>query len=482
VTSRRILHLGLGNFHRAHQAVYTADVVAADDRWEITGVANTSRTVVEALHRQEMRYSVVTLGPWQTDIRQVGVITDAFVAADEPERLVGEIARPDTHVVSLTVTEKGYDLRPGSRQLDLDAPKVRHDLHGHPPRSTIGRLAAGLLRRANTGGAAVTLLSCDNVTANGSTLAALLREFAAAMPSRDGADLLAFLDGAVACPDTMVDRIVPATTDAHRRHVAAEGFPDAIPVPAEPFSMWVLRDDFAAGRPAWQHAGAVLSDCVQDYETVKVRLLNGSHSLLAYLGLLTGRSLIAEAVTDPLIAEAAWQLGEEYLPTLHIPDELDIGAYRKGLFERFRNHRLGHRTTQVGSDGSLKLAQRVPEAALWHLDRGHTPSALALLVAAWIQCLARPHRLHIDRTGAPQDPNAELLRDLGTRQPGSALLARDCLQDKAILGQRLGESEQFVTAVGELLAMLDDGVPAAVHAISTAEAHPHINFERSPTC
>lgn len=477
----RILHLGLGNFHRAHQAVYTADAVSAGEPWEITGVANTSRSLVQALHRQGMRYSVVTLGPRRTGVRQVGVVTDAFVAADGPERVVEEIARPDTRVVSLTVTEKGYDLRPGSRRLNLDATGIRHDLRGRPPRSTIGRLAAGLLRRAATGAGPVTLLSCDNVTANGATVATLLREFAAAMAPRAGADLLAFLDGAVSCPDTMVDRIVPTTTDAHRRYAAEAGFPDAVPVPAEPFSMWVLRDDFAGGRPAWENAGALLSDHVHDYETLKVRLLNGSHSLLAYLGLLTGRRLIAEAVAEPRIAEAAWQLGEEYLPTLRVPGGIDITAYRKELFERFTNHRLGHRGSQVGSDGSLKLAQRVPEAALWHLDRGRVPSALALLVAAWIQCMARPHRLHTDRTGAPQDPHAELLRDLGRRRPRSAPLARDCLQGTAILGQRLGEREEFVSAVGELLTVLDDhGVPAALRVIAAADAPRHTDSERSP--
>lgn len=465
MTAGRILHLGLGNFHRAHQAVYTEDAVSADDGWEITGVATASRSVVEALHRQGMRYNVVTLSPQRTDVRQVGTITDAFVAADEPARVVEEIAQPATRVVSLTVTEKGYDLRPGSRRLNLDAPGIRHDLRGGPPRSTIGRLAAGLLRRAASAAGPVTLLSCDNVTGNGGTLAGLLREFSAAMPTHDGADLLAFLDGAVACPDTMVDRIVPATTDTHRRYAAEAGLPDAVPVPAEPFAMWVIRDDFAAGRPAWERAGAVLTDRVADYETVKVRLLNGTHSLLAYLGLLTGRSLIAEAASEPGIAEAARQLGEEYLPTLHVPDQLDIAGYRKELFERFTNHRLGHRNTQVGSDGSLKLAQRVPDAAMWHLDRGRVPSMLALLVAAWIQCLARPHRLDSEHTGTPTDPNAELLCELGARQPRSVLLARDCLQDKAILGQPLGERPEFVAAVGELLAVLDShGVAAALRA------------------
>jgi fructuronate reductase len=464
---RRILHLGLGNFHRAHQALYTEDAAAAEAPWRITGVASTSRGVAEALHHQGMRYTAVTLGPDRTDVREVGAVTDAFVAADEPERLTREIADPDTSVVSLTVTEKGYELRPGTRRLNVDSPGVRHDLGGRDPRTVVGRLAAGLLRRARSHAAPVTLLSCDNITANGSTLDGLLREYAAALPPGDGAELAAFLDAAVACPDTMVDRIVPATTDAHRACAARAGFRDEVPVPAEPFSMWVLRDRFAAGRPAWEKAGAIFSDRVHDYETVKVRLLNGSHSLLAYLGLLAGHRLIADAAADPPIAEAARLLGEEYVPTLTLPDGFDVGGYRDQLAARFANRRLGHRTSQVGADGSLKLAQRVPDAALWHLDRGRTPGMLALTVAAWLRCTARPERLPDPAgTGTPPEPRGELVRRTGAR---GRELARVCLREHALLGERLGGREEFTGAVGELLAALEDsGVAAAVAAARAA--------------
>jgi fructuronate reductase len=471
---RRILHLGLGNFHRAHQAVYTEDACGSGERWEITGVAGRNRGIVEALHRQQMRYSVVTLGPAQTVVRQVGSITDAFVSADEPRRVVDEIADPGIRVVSLTVTEKGYDLDALTRRLDLEAPDIRHDLERGPPRSTIGRLAAGLLRRARSCGAPVTLLSCDNITANGTTLAGLLRDFAAAMPQRDGAELLAFLDGAVTCPDTMVDRIVPATTDAHRRLAAEAGFPDAAPVPAEPFSMWVLRDEFAAERPAWEEAGAILTDRVHDYETVKVRLLNGSHSLLAYLGLLTGRDLIADAAADPGIAQAVARLGDEYVPTLDVPDGFDVAAYRSRLDERFANRRLAHRTAQVAADGSFKLAQRVPDAALWHLRRGRVPLVLALTVAAWLRCAARPEGepVRTAEVPAPADPHAELLGTLaeraaraGSRTERARHLARACLRDQVLLGQQLAEREEFTDTVASLLALLDEGgVAAALEA------------------
>ncbi len=467
---RRILHLGLGNFHRAHQAVYTEDAGRAGEPWEITGVAGNTRGVVEALRRQEMRYSVLSLGPERTAVRQVASVTDAFVAADEPRRVVEEIADPGTRIVSLTVTEKGYDISAGARRLDLDAPGIRHDLEGGTPRSTIGRLAAGLLLRARSTGTPVTVLSCDNITANGTTLAGLLRDFAAAMPLRDGAELRAFLDGAVSCPDTMVDRIVPATTDEHRRLAAESGVADDVPVPAEPFSMWVLRDAFAAGRPAWEEAGAVLTDQVHAYETVKVRLLNGSHSLLAYLGLLTGRALIADAAADQGIAGAVSRLGDEYVPTLDLPDGFDVSAYRSQLDDRFANRRLAHRTAQVGSDGSLKLAQRVPDAALWHLRRGTVPTLLALTVAAWLRCTLLPAGDGL--ADMPADPGAERLRALGDRAAGAGSPAgrardvvRTCLVDEAVLGRELADHGEFADAVGELLAALEaGGVPAALEA------------------
>ncbi|MCH6163739.1 mannitol dehydrogenase family protein [Streptomyces marispadix] len=470
---RRILHLGLGNFHRAHQAAYTQDAGAHGGPWEITGVASHSRGVVEALHRQGMRYHVLTLAPGSTEVRQVASITDAFVAADEPLRAVEEIADPRTRVVSLTVTEKGYGISPLTRRLDLDAPDVRADLEGGaPPRSTVGRLAAGLLRRAQRQAAPVTVLSCDNITANGATLAGLLRDFAEAMPGPGGAELLAFLDGSVACPDTMVDRIVPATTDAHRRMAAEAGRRDQVPVPAEPFSMWVMSDRFPGGRPAWEKAGAVMTDRVHDYETVKVRLLNGSHSLLAYLGLLTGRALIAEAAADPVVARAVRRLGDEYEPTLTLPEGFELPAYRAELDMRFANRRLAHRTVQVGADGSLKLAQRVPEPALWHLERGRVPAALALTVAAWLCCTAYPERLEADRTGVPAEPAGERIRELAARAGTSGgparrarRLAHAVLADEAVLGQRLGRHGEFTDAVAALLETLEaGGVTEAVRA------------------
>jgi fructuronate reductase len=404
-----------------------------------------------------MRYTVVTIDPDRVRVEPIDVITDALVAADEPARVVDLLADTGTSIVTLTVTEKGYTYLPGTRRLDLDDPGILHDLRAGEPRTTVGRLARGLLRRARGDGAPLTVLSCDNLAANGAVLRGLLSEFAGALPGPDGAVLAGYLDDAVTFPNTMVDRIVPATTDEHRAHAAAAGFDDRIPVPAEPFRMWVMEDRFAAGRPAWERAGAILTDEVAAYEAIKVRFLNGTHSLLAYLGMLAGHPLIADAVADEPIAAAAWRLGDEYRPTVAVPAGFDLDHYRDDLFERFANRPLGHLTRQVGSDGSLKLAQRVPAAVSWHLERGHVPRALALLVAAWIRAVGEPESVADPAVGRAADPAADRLSLLAGRTTGPDGLARSVLADECLLGGGGTADARFVAAVGNFLGVLQRG-------------------------
>jgi fructuronate reductase len=423
--TRRIVHLGLGNFHRAHQAVYTED---AGDDWEITGVANRSRSIVDALRAQD-GYTVITVADGPPLVRPVRVITEALVAADEPEEVVRRIADPATEIVTLTVTEAGYHLRPGTRDLD---PAV-------PPASPLALLARGLARRATP----ITVLSCDNLTGNGPLLRHVLAQY-----EPKALDAASF-------PATMVDRIVPATGPEHVAMARAAGFADAVPVPAEPFSQWVIEPDFAAGRPAWEHAGAVLSDEVHAYETVKVRLLNGCHSLIAYLGLLRGHRFIASAVADEVIAAAVEDLMADYSPTLRLPTGFDLDGYREQLLARFTNAALGHRTAQVGTDGSMKLAQRVPDAVEWHRRAGRMPGALALLVAAFLHVSCHPDAIDENRVGRPTDPALARLRELGT-QPDLARpdLVRRCLVDEALLGPKVAEATDFVAAVAARLVEL----------------------------
>ncbi len=470
----RIVHLGLGSFHRAHQAVYTQDAnrhtqYGAGD-WRITGVSFRNRDLVAALRAQHGRYTVLEVGPGAAAPRTIDVIDETLVVADQPEAVVAAIADPGTTTVTLTVTEKGYAFRPGSHDLDTADPAVRRDATlAAPPTTTLGLLAAGLLRRAEHG-TPIDLVSCDNVGHNGAALRTVLEQYASLLPAAQGAAVAAVL-AAAGTPDTMVDRIVPRTTDATRQAVARAGLTDAVPVPAEPFSMWVLAaHGFTAPRPAWERAGAVLSDQVGAYELVKLRLLNAPNSMLAYLGLLTGRAEIADAAADPAIRALADRgLGDEMQPTIALPAGFDPAAYRAEVFERFLNHELRHTTQQVGSDGSLKLTQRVPAAVAWHTSRGRTPEHLALLVAAWLRVTADADVVGIPAADLPHEPVRDRVRVLARTAPTAPALARAALVDDALLGHGLTAETAFVDRAGELLDDLRRHPAAAV--ISSLATH-----------
>jgi fructuronate reductase len=453
-----IVHLGLGNFHRAHQAVYTAAALAAEDGpWGILGVASNSTGVVDALREQDMRYAVVELSPGGTRVVVPAVHTGALVAAREPARVVAALASAGTRIVTMTVTEHGYTFHPRDHRLDLDHPGVRADLRGGGPRTTLGLIVRGLQRRARTHGTPITVLSCDNLAGNGRVTARLVAEFVAALPPAERDELEPYL-ASVTFPSSMVDRIVPATTDAERDAVRRHlGVDDAVPVPAEPFSMWAIEDEFAAGRPAWEHGGALFTEDVGPYELLKLRLLNGTHSLIAYLGALDGRDTIPESITSQAIHTAATRvLHEEYLPTLRVPAGVDLDAYVARLFDRWSNVALGHRTRQVGSDGSVKLAQRVPEPALAHLAAGRMPHHLALTVAAYLCCVAPP-------PGLDPGPHATAMAD-----PARASLAplagrRDFVAaalGTGLLGAELGAHTGFAGRVAELVEVLVKHGPA----------------------
>lgn len=472
-----ILHLGLGSFHRAHQAVYTAAALQADGGdWGIVGVASRSRTVVDAMHAQDHLYSVATISPDALSLSVPGVHTDAFVAADDPARVVSQIADPRIRIVTLTVTENGYSYSAATQRLDLDDDAVRSDLRGGAPRSTIGQLARGLQSRA-ADGAPISILSCDNLAANGKHTQKLVREFLQELPGAEGAEALAYLDRAVTFPSSMVDRIVPATTPELRTRVGALlGTRDDIPVPAEPFTMWAIEDAFAAGRPAWEAGGAVFTDEVARYEQMKVRLLNGTHSLIAYLGALSGAATIPAAVGIDRIGRAArGVMREEYEPSIDLPSGVDIRAYESELFERFANSALGHRTSQVGTDGSVKLRQRIPEPALLALGSGGMPHLIALTVAGYLSCIAPlpgfDPGLH---AAAMTDAARERLAALAATAQDGRGLARRVIAEQRLFGTELAEQDAFIDRVGALIDTIRrQGVDAAIDdALDTASGRP----------
>ena len=379
-----VVHIGLGAFHRAHQALYTEEAVAAaGGDWGIVGVAPHSAAVVDALRAQDNLYSVTTVSPAGAHTRVVGALAAVRHAPADPAAVVALLADPAIRVVTLTITEKGYRLDPATGRL-LDDPALAADLTlaGGSPSTVPGLLVHGLVARERAGAGPLAIVSCDNLPANGRRVRGLLD----AAFERAGLDA-GWLAANVSCPGTMVDRIVPAATDATRAFAAATlGVRDEAAVAGEPYRQWVVEDDFPSGRPAWEAAGAVLTDDAGPWERLKLRTLNGVHSATAYLGALAGRATIAEALRVPGLAGAMRRfVADDVAPSLTPPAGVSVVAYGESVLERFANPATGHRTIQVAMDGSQKLPQRVLETIRDRRGAGAAPRWAALAVAAWMR-------------------------------------------------------------------------------------------------
>lgn len=383
-----ILHLGLGQFHRAHAAVNTALALAAEPGdWGIVGVANRSRRIVDGLKAQDFLYSILQLVPGDESVQIVDVHRRGLVAADDGADVIAAVADPAHKIVTMTISEKGYHRTPAGT---VDLASFGDEVTADVPSTPLGLLARGLQRRYAEGAAPIAVLSCDNVQGNG----AASREVVLAYLTAAGADdaTLAWVGDEVAFPNAMVDRIVPGTTDETRAKVEQLlGLRDEVPVPAERFSMWVLEDRFPGGRPQWEAAGAIFSDEVDRYELVKLRILNGMHSLISYLGALDGRATIPASRQQPFVEDAVRAaIYDECLPSIELPTGFDFDAYVDDLFVRWSNTSLGDKTARVGSDGSTKLLQRIPTPALRLLNRGEMPQEMALTLAGWVACVCPP--------------------------------------------------------------------------------------------
>ena len=453
-----IVHLGLGAFTRAHMAVYTDDALAAGARdWGMLGASLRSPETRDALAPQDGLYVLALRDADGERLRVIGSITGLLAAPERPEALIAAMAAPSTRIVSLTITEKGYCHDPATGALNEAHPDVLHDLaHPDAPRSAIGFMVAALARRRAAGIAPFTVLSCDNLPANGHTTRRVLTRFAHLVSPGLGKHL----EAGVACPSTMVDRIVPATTGDDRACMAAAlGVTDAWPVVTEPFSQWVIEDHFPLGRPDWGAHGAELVRDVAPYETMKLRLLNGAHSAIAYLGGLAGFATVADAMAEPSLAAFIERLmRREVIPVLTPPPGADPQAYASALLARFRNPALRHRTAQIAMDGSQKLPQRLLATARERLARGLELPCIALAVAAWMR--------HVAVSADLRDPMAdELRRRAASGQPAAALLGIE-----AIFGRDLPADARFVLAVTNALAGLGrDGALATLRQLTEIE-------------
>lgn len=379
---RGVVHLGIGAFHRAHQAVVFDDAMAAGDlRWGITAVSLRSPGVRDRLAPQDGLYTLVERDGSHERARVIGAIGPVLVAPEDPSAVVAALAAPDTHIVTLTITEKGYKLR--ENRLDPDDAEVAHDLRNPAaPRSAVGFLVAGLAARRAAGLAPFTTISCDNLPHNGR----LLRDAVLAMAQHHDAELAEWIEREAAFPQTMVDRIVPATDDDDIAAFRARtGIEDQALVKTEPFLQWVIEDRFCGPRPDFAALGVQLTGDVAPWEEAKLRLLNGAHSGIAYLGGLAGVEFVHEFVAHPAARRFVDLLWDESAATLNPPPGLDIAQYRADLMARFANPALQHRTRQIAMDGSLKLPQRLLAPIATRLERGESIDALALAATAWMR-------------------------------------------------------------------------------------------------
>ncbi|WP_167462581.1 mannitol dehydrogenase family protein [Nocardia brasiliensis] len=453
-----ILHLGCGSFHRAHQALATQHAMnqTGDARWGIAAVAINRPTIVDALRGQDNLYTTLLHEDGQARVEVVGALTETVHAPSDLIGVPNRIADPRVKIVTLTVTASGYCVSPVTGRLETDCPGVRHDVR-HPTRpiTPIGMLAQGLELVRRRGTVPPVVISCDNLCANGATLRRAVIDFALLRDDH----LAEWIARHVQFPNSVVDRIVQPTapTDAAIARNWLGGIDDHAPVSAEPFMTWTI-EDFDGERPRWELGGAQFVANVKDYELAKLRLLNGTHMLLAYLGGVAGYRTIAEATADPALATLARQfMLDEQGPTLALPAP-ELRRTVDDLMRRFRNPAIAQDMTRIGRNGSDKMIPRVVDALRDNIAAGRPTPGATLLIAAWIRWFSASR--HPDAVMELIDPRADSLTELVDADPHRC--AQAFLRRTDIFGT-LPEAERVQRQVGDALADLTrDGVAAAV--------------------
>jgi fructuronate reductase len=402
----RLVHLGLGNFFRAHQAWYTDRAPDAGE-WGIAAFTGRRPELADALTAQEGLYTLITRVPDEDRFDVLSSISRAHPGADH-QAWLGCLASPDVRAVTITVTEAGY-LRGADGGLDRDRPQVQADVEAlrqdrsAPVHTPPARLVAGLAARRHAEAGPLALVPCDNLPSNGAVLGRVVRELAELVDPT----LSDWIAGSASYVTTMVDRITPRTTPEDSRTVRqGTGLDDRCPVATEPFSEWVLSGAFLGGRPAWEDAGAAITDDIEPYEHRKLWLLNGGHSLLAYAGSALGHQTVADAVADDTCRGWLEEWWSE--ASLHLPfPERDLAAYRTALLDRFANPRMHHRLDQIATDGSQKLPVRILPTLRLERAAGRLPQGAVRALAAWIG--------HLRGVGGPvSDARADQVIPLAT--------------------------------------------------------------------
>jgi fructuronate reductase len=415
--------------------MYTDAVLrSGDPTWGIVAASLNSDAVPRALIPQDGLYSLTERHAGGESTRVIGSLVGLLGPADHAA-LLARMSDAATRIVSITVTEKGYHLDPATGALQLQESAVRADLAApDAPQTILGLIVRALANRRAGKLKPFTVLSCDNLPHNGRRTQAAVCAFARA----GDADLAAWIEGEAAFPCTMVDRITPATTDADSTHVLQIlGMDDALPVVTEQFTQWVIEDRFTLGRPDWTVGGALFSDEIETWENMKLRLLNGAHSTLAYLGQLAGCETVADAMRQPLITGILDALWLEVRAVLKAPKGMNSGAYVESLKDRFRNPALQHRTAQIAMDGSQKLPQRLLAPLRDRLARGMPSPMLATAIAAWMHYVAKVAR---DPSGAGlSDPLAAEILAAARLANNAAGIVDALLALRQIFGEDLPE-------------------------------------------
>jgi fructuronate reductase len=450
-------HIGVGAFHRCHQAEFIDDMLEARfGPWGVMGVNLRAPRLADLLAPQDCLYSRTLRRDARSETRVIGALRRVIDIEDKAtaEAALAALGGDQISVATITVTEKGYCLTPSNGALDFDHPGLRADLKGgFPPRTLLGLLALALERRRQTGGASLTLISCDNVPSNGARLGAAMLAFAA---SRSAA-LTRWIEDNVTFPSTMVDRIVPATTPEEVEEASiAIGAHDPAAVVGEPFKQWVIEDRFAGDRPPLNLAGAEFVADSKPYEEIKMRVLNAAQSTLAHQGALVGHEFTYQAAADPLLAMLTRRMLEhETSATLPKVAGMEAGAYIDRSMARIGNAAIRHRCHQIGADGSQKIVQRLVDPLRERLAAGRPANLLTLSIASWIAYGLSGTR----RFGArwmPSDPYAETIIAIGEKTADWAELATSILTIAPIFGTDMARPE-LVEAVARCLRGLLGG-------------------------
>jgi fructuronate reductase len=455
-----LVHLGIGAFHRAHQASYTERC----GEWGICGITERSQDVMRQLGPQGGLYTLTQRSGSAASFAVIGAVREVMFARHDPLAVVARIADPRVHTVTITVTEKGYRFDPVTGGLDNSDPEIAADIAGRPPLTVVGQIAASIATRAAAGAPPLTVVACDNIPANGALLSRLVSDFLLRSTHPDGA--VEWLADNVSFPSTMVDRIVPAPTEGDRKWITANlGFRDEGAVVAEPFTQWVIEDAFAGERPGWERAGATLTSDVGPFDQLKLRMLNGTHSALAYLGGLAGHLTIAEAVADPALAGYANRLmTQDIEPSLAPPEGADISRYGETVLERFANTAVRHTVRQVATDGSRKLPLRLLGTIRDRRAAGGEPVLAALAVAAWMRHVLSGR----DDFGRPFEPDDPLLPAIRARIHADTALSsatNELLAISSIFGELGEDAWMRRTLAGHLADLTAHGAIEVVRGV-----------------